>query len=283
MTNSTEIQIEKIAKYSYENGRLATDTTPWDEISKDTRASYINEAKEQYEYLIDMLSVLGAPPANVERLTKNLSINMEHSAKVMQENAELKTKLDQRNESIRDLKEKLKSHLNHTDEGVDNNEALINLQKKYNLLQDSFGIMSDEATASADMVEKLIPLQNENKLLKKERDALEYKLNTAVESTKIISETDTEPDKTKTQPINKEDALDTPPSEQKLSEKEHITYVYDLLNKSNSLKDGKIALCKALKIEPKNLRSETKLWISIRIKQCGWDAVNKACNTINQA
>ena len=283
MTNPTEIQIEKIAKHSYENGRLATDTTTWDEVSKDTRASYINEAKEQYGYIIDMLSVLGAPPYNVERLTKNLSINMENSTKLMLENAELKTKLDQRNESIRDLKEKLKLHLNHTGECVDNNEALINLQKKYNLLQDSFDIISDEATASADMVEKLTPLMNKNKILKEERDALEYELNTAVESTKVIPETDTEPDKTKTQPINKENALETPPSNQNLSEKKQINHIHNVLKQYDNIKEGKIALCTALDIEPKNLRSETKLWISIRIKQCGWDAVNKACDTIKKA
>ena len=264
MTNPTEAQIEKIAKHSYENERLSTDTTPWNEVSKNTRASYINEAKEQYEYLIDFLSVLGVSPASVEKFTENLSTNMEHSTKVMQENAELKAKLDQRNESIRDLKEKIKSNTKHAGEDVDN-EALIKLQKKYNLLKDSFDIISDEATASADMVEKLTPLQDENKTLKEERDALEHALNKAV--THI---------KTKAGKKTKQSKPD--PSLNK-----HITHVNNILNQFDNLKDGKIALCEALDIEPINLRSKTKLWISIRIKQHGWDDINEACNTIKKA
>ena len=276
-------KIETLAEYTYLNDRNADNGTEWKDVSVNTRTTYIKDATEQYEYAQEIFSVLGVSSTTTEKLVKSIATHVENSAKLMLENTELKAKISRRDISVRELKENQKEYLKHMDGDLDKNDAFKNLQKKFNLLKDSFDIISDEATASADMVKKLIPLQNENKLLKKERDVLEYKLNIAAKANKAISETDTEPDKTKTQPINKQDTLETPPSNQNLSEKEQINHIHNVLKQYDNIKDGKIALCKLLKIEPKNLRSETKLWISIRIKQCGWDAINESCNTIKKA
>ena len=258
-------KIETLAEYTYLNDRNADNDTEWKDVSANTRASYIKDATEQYEYAQEIYSVLGVSSTATEKLVKSIATHVENSAKLIQENTELKAKISRRDVSVRELKEKQKEYLNHMDGDLDKNDAFKNLQKKFDMLQASFDIISDEAAASADMVEKLIPLQDENKELKYECAALEYALNTAVEYT----------------PKNTEDTLDTT-SNQNLSEKEQITHIHEVLKQSDNIKDGKIALCKILNIEPKNLRAETKMWISIRLKQHGWDALRKACTKIKK-
>ena len=295
-------QIETLAEYTYLNERNANNDTEWKDVSANTRASYIKDATEQYEYAQEIFSVLGVSSTTTEKLVKSIAIHVENSTKLMQENAELKAKISRRDVSVRELKEKQKEYLKHMDTMLDSSKssaALKEAETKLRLLQEKQNVLIDEAKTSADMLEQLIPLQDENKKLIEERDGLEMALNLAIQNQQkqiqknpstVLHEADR--DKASTSPQlhsvmaekkHKSSALGKFTENRPIvSEKEKITHTHDVLKQFSSIKDGKIALCKALKIEPINLRSETKLWISIRIKQCGWDVVNKACTKIKK-
>ena len=175
----TEIanQIEALAKHSYESDRDATNRIEWKNVSQNTRTSYINEAKDQYEYILEMLPVLGVSPQKVERLIDSLALHMEHSA---------------------------------------------------------------------DMVEKLIPLQRENEVLKEERDALEAELNAATEKTYVVSH----------------------------DEKETVTAFLKL----HGVKAGKQLISTALgESSVVQAKASKEDWITIYAKKHGVDALLKAC------
>ena len=100
-------KIQKLAEYTYFMHRKANDSTPYADLSKADKQSYLNEAKEQIEYINDNLEIIGASPEEVDKLVHSLASTMEHSVMLMRENASLKQTIALREASIHDMKDKM--------------------------------------------------------------------------------------------------------------------------------------------------------------------------------
>ena len=100
-------KIQKLAEYTYSMHRKANDPTPYADLSKADKQSYLNEAKEQIEYINDNLEIIGASPEEVDKLVHSLASTMEHSVMLMGENASLKQTIALREASLHDMKGKM--------------------------------------------------------------------------------------------------------------------------------------------------------------------------------
>lgn len=101
-------KIQKLAEYTYLMHRKANDSTPYADLSKADKQSYLNEANEQIEYINDNLEIIGASPEEVDKLVHSLASTMEHSVMLMGENAELKQTIALREASLHDMRGKMR-------------------------------------------------------------------------------------------------------------------------------------------------------------------------------
>lgn len=101
-------KIQKLAEYTYVMHRKANDYTPYADLSKADKQSYLNEAKEQIEYINDNLEIIGVSPEEVDKLVHSLASTMEHSVMLMGENASLKQTIALHEASLHDMRGKMR-------------------------------------------------------------------------------------------------------------------------------------------------------------------------------
>ena len=130
--------ITKLAKHTYE--KYDPSGIPWEKAGRN-QESYLREAEDELKFAHELFTILGASPEKTDSLITNFTNSMKHSTQLMQENKELKFKLDQHNESIRDMKKKQKSHTQHVDVESDCNDALEKADAEIQLLQTKNNIL----------------------------------------------------------------------------------------------------------------------------------------------
>lgn len=249
---------QKLAEYVFFMNRKANDCTPFTDLSEADKLSYLHEAEEEIAYINDRLEIIGASQEEIDKLVRNLAIHMEHSAKLMQENAELNAKISRRDVSVRELKGKQKEYLKHMDsilDGGESSEALKESEKKIRSLQEKNNTLVDEAKTSADMLEQLIPLQYENKKLIEERDSLAMVLNQ----------------------IQQKQMKENPTTASDDADRAKVSAFLQL----HGVKDGMKLISSALgESNVGQAKASAKNWITIYEKRHGMEALLKACDSI---